>query len=482
MQKHEKMGNEIVANIGTFDNVEKMTHCYTRLRLKVKDESKVDMDQLNQIDGVVQVVVANGQHQIVIPQEVDKVYKYIDEKYSGSDSRSEKKSNHRDKSQDRNKFKYVGEQILNAISGSLTPVIGGLAMTGLFLALLNLLSVTNLIDAESITYQILNLMGDSLFYFMPFLVAYGASRHFQTNPILSLILAGILMHPTLFELVESGQNLSLFGLPIPDLTYETTLIPILITVWVQSIVEKLFDRPFLNKLGLLKMFPVFLIMAPLTLIFTAPIGSYIGSIIAQGAVLVYERASILGVTLISLLMPFFIWTGSHWVFFPVAFSNMSNLGYDPFLWIGFTAWNFSQLGVSLAVFFKAKKQRVKTFAGAAAISVGTSGISEPAAYGLTLKMKKPIIPSMVASGLGGLFFGIFDVKVFQLVNVSFLSLPQFIDPAGGNNLILAIIGIALVFTVAFILTWFFGVDESVFAEDPSSEASTNEPVPETHVD
>lgn len=467
MQKYEKIGNEIIKGVGTIDNIESVSHCYTRLRLRIKNSSKIDKEYLNNIDGVVQVLVSGGQLQIVMPQDLDKVYNYVYNKHNVNGDTSEIATNEKNENQ-KNILKSTIEQILNAISNSLTPVIGGLAMTGLFLALLNLLTVTNVINAESQTYQILEMMGDSLFHFMPFLVAYGASRFFKTNTILSLLLAGILMHPTLIELVESGQDIHMFGIPIPSLNYGATLIPILITVWTQSLLEKFFDRPFLNKLGLLKMFPVFLVMAPLTLIVTAPIGGYVTSFIAEGAIWVYEQVSVLGVTLLSLLMPLFIATGSHWVFFPVAFSNISNLGYDPFLWLAFTAWNFSQLGMSLAVFFKAKKRSVKTFAGTAAFSIGASGITEPAVYGLMLKMKKPIIPSIIASGVGGLYFSFFDVKVYELVTVSFLSLPQFISPSGGNNFILALVGIIIVTAISFFLTWIFGVDETMFEEDSAS--------------
>lgn len=469
MKKYEEMGDKIIKGVGNIDNIESVSHCYTRLRLRIKNNSKVDKDYLNHINGVVQVVVSGGQLQIVMPQDLDKVYQYVDHKHNTGGNSAEESGDSTDNGENeaekKNIVKRVGGNILDAISNSLTPVIGGLAMTGLFLALLNLLTVTKVIDANSQTHQLLAMMGDSLFHFMPFLVAYGASKYFKTNTILSLILAGILMHPTLIKLVAAGHSLHLFGIPVSELNYETTLIPMLVTVWVQSLLERALDRPFLNKLGLLKMFPVFLLMAPLTLLVTAPIGGYAASLVAEGAIWIYRQASVVGVTILSLLMPLFITTGSHWVFFPVAFSNVSKLGYDPFLWVAFTAWNFSQLGMSLAIFFKAKKKSVKTFAGTAAFSIGASGITEPAVYGLMLKMKKPIIPSIIASGVGGLFFSLFNVKVYELVTVSFLSLPQFINPSGDNNFILALIGIAITTAVAFVLTWFFGVDESMFDDE-----------------
>ncbi len=467
MRSYEKIGDEVIIGIGGKENVDTLSHCYTRLRFRIKDNSKIDLEHLENIKGIIRVINSAGQLQIVIGNEVVKVYDYLAEKYNlGSSTQNVEE----DKAIPGKKgFKYYGQQVLNAISSILTPVIGGLVMTGLFLALLTLLSVTNIIDADSQTYQLLYMMGDSLFYFMPFLVAYSASRYFKSSTILSLILAGILMHPTLFELVEAGDQISLLGIPVQLITYNASLLPILFTVWIQSLVERFFSKTFFNKLGLLSMFPVFLVMAPLTLLATGPFGYLVGGVIAEGAIFVYDQVPAVGVFAICFLMPFFIWTGSHWVLFPVAFSNMATLGFDPFLWIGFTAWNFSQLGVSTAFFFKTKNKDLKSIAGSAAISVATAGISEPAAYGITLKMKKPIIPSFIGTGIGGLFFGLLSVKVYQLVNVSVISLPQFIDPSGGNNLLLALIGIILVFSVTFVLTWFFGIDESAYSSKDLKE-------------
>lgn len=325
--------------------------------------------------------------------------------------------------------------------------------------ILTILTLTNIVSTDSQTYTLLNLMGDSFFYFMPVLVAYSASKYFKCNTVLSLMLAGILLHPDFINLVNNGESISLFGLPVHAISYSSSLLPVLFTVWVQSMLEKLVSKTFFTKLGMLSLFPTFLIMAPLTLVVTGPFGSIVGELIANAMLVIYNKYAVLGVFAICFLMPLFIWTGSHWVFMPVALSNMTNLGFDPFLWLGFAAWNFSQLAVSTAIMLKTKDKDLKQIAGSAAFSIATAGISEPCAYGLTLKYKRPIIPSFIGCAVGGLFFGIFKVKVFQMINVSFLSLPQFLDPAGGNNFMLAIIGIVLVFTVTFVLTWFFGFDD-----------------------
>lgn len=458
MSNYSKNAEDIIKYIGEGKNIEEVKHCFTRLRFKVKDNSKVNVEMLEKIPCVVRVMKTMGQIQVVVGNEIDEVYKAV-EKYLEGTSIDVSKLEEPVETKEEKGIKYYGSQILNAISQTISPILMGMVVAGLFKAILTILTLTNIVSTDSQTYTLLNLMGDSFFYFMPVLVAYSASKYFKCNTVLSLMLAGILLHPDFINLVNNGESISLFGLPVHAISYSSSLLPVLFTVWVQSKLEKLVSKTFFTKLGMLSLFPTFLIMAPLTLVVTGPFGSIVGELIANAMLVIYNKYAVLGVFAICFLMPLFIWTGSHWVFMPVALSNMTNLGFDPFLWLGFTAWNFSQLAVSTAIMLKTKDKDLKQIAGSAAFSIATAGISEPCAYGLTLKYKRPIIPSFIGCAVGGLFFGIFKVKVFQMINVSLLSLPQFLNPAGGNNFMLAIIGIVLVFTVTFVLTWFFGFDD-----------------------
>lgn len=458
MSNYSKNAEDIIKYIGEGKNIEEVKHCFTRLRFKVKDNSKVNVEMLEKIPCVVRVMKTMGQIQVVVGNEIDEVYKAVEKNLEGT-SIDVSKLEEPVETKEEKGIKYYGSQILNAISQTISPILMGMVVAGLFKAILTILTLTNIVSTDSQTYTLLNLMGDSFFYFMPVLVAYSASKYFKCNTVLSLMLAGILLHPDFINLVNNGESISLFGLPVHAISYSSSLLPVLFTVWVQSKLEKLVSKTFFTKLGMLSLFPTFLIMAPLTLVVTGPFGSIVGELIANAMLVIYNKYAVLGVFAICFLMPLFIWTGSHWVFMPVALSNMTNLGFDPFLWLGFTAWNFSQLAVSTAIMLKTKDKDLKQIAGSAAFSIATAGISEPCAYGLTLKYKRPIIPSFIGCAVGGLFFGIFKVKVFQMINVSLLSLPQFLDPAGGNNFMLAIIGIVLVFTVTFVLTWFFGFDD-----------------------
>ena len=431
MSNYSKNAEDIITYLGGSKNIEEVKHCFTRLRFKVKDNSKVNVEMLEKIPCIVRVMKTMGQIQVVVGNEIDEVYKAVEKYLEGTSIDVSKLEEPVETKEEKGPkgIKYYGSQILNAISQTISPILMGMVVAGLFKAILTILTLTNIVSTDSQTYILLNLMGDSFFYFMPVLVAYSASKYFKCNTVLSLMLAGILLHPNFIDLVNSGESISLFGLPVHAISYSSSLLPVLFTVWVQSKLE------------------------------TGPFGSIVGELIANAMLVIYNKYAVLGVFAICFLMPLFIWTGSHWVFMPVALSNMTNLGFDPFLWLGFTAWNFSQLAVSTVIMLKTKDKDLKQIAGSAAFSIATAGISEPCAYGLTLKYKRPIIPSFIGCAVGGLFFGIFKVKVFQMINVSLLSLPQFLDPAGGNNFMLAIIGIVLVFTVTFVLTWFFGFDD-----------------------
>ena len=460
-KNYEEYAKEIINGVGGKKNIIDVKHCFTRLRFRLKDNSIVDVAKVENVDMVVKVMKTIAELQVVIGNEIDDIYKAVKEELGDTEDDIVSEYSEMGKKN----LKWIVQQILNAISSTVSPILVGLVVAGLFKAVLVLLSLGGILSNDSQTYELLNMAGDSFFYFMPLLVAHSASKYFGCNTVVSLMLAGILLHPTFSSLQSSGEAVSLFGLPVHMIDYSASLISMLITVWIQSYVEKLSDKTFFKKLGLLVQFPVFLIMVPLTLLVTGPIGSIIGEIIANGMLTIYGKYALLGIVAICLLMPLFIWTGSHWVFMPVAISNVSTLGFDPFLWVGFAAWNFTQLAVSMVYFLKSKNKKLKTYAASAAFSIATAGISEPCAYGLTLKFKKPIIPSFIGCGIGGLIFGLLNVKVFQLINVSIISLPQFIDPNGGNNFLFALIGIVCVFVSTFLMVWFWGFDESEFEKD-----------------
>ena len=461
MSSYEKAAQSIIEGVGGPGNISEVSHCFTRLRFKLVDPSLTDDNGLKKLPEVAGIARSGGTYQVIVGQSIDGIYKAVTAQLNGK-AVGQSPTPHEEK----HGLKYWGGQILNAISATITPILSGLVVTGLFKAFLSIAVLCGWLATDSQTYILLNMMGDSFFYFLPFLVAYSASVHFGCNTVIALILAGILMHPTFSQMVSDGGAISLFGLPVHAISYSASLLPMLITVWIQSLVEKGILSTRVRNWGLLlSQLPIFLIMAPLTLLVTGPFGSIIGEVIADAMLSLYQNFYVLGVFMVSFLMPLFILTGSHWVFMPTALSNMQTMGFDPFLWVGFAVINFSQLGVSLAIFLKAKNRDLKSFAGSAVLPIATAGITEPCMFGLTLKLKKPLIATFIACAVGGLYCGLTQVKVYELVTVSLVSLPQFIDPAGSNNFVLAIIGMGITFAVAFIATWFIGFDENDFEDE-----------------
>ena len=461
MSSYKNVAHSIIEGVGGPDNISEVSHCFTRLRFKLVDPSKADDTALKKLSEVAGIARSGGTYQVIVGQSIDGVFKAVNAELSGAGERPKV-----DGPAEKRGFKYWGGRILNAISATITPILVGLVVTGLFKAFLSIAVLCGWLATDSQTYILLNMMGDSFFYFMPFLVAYSASVHFGCNTVIALMLAGILMHPTFTQMVTDGGAISFFGAPVHAISYSASLLPMLITVWVQSLVEKaVLSTPVRNWGLLLSQLPIFVIMAPLTLLVTGPIGSIIGETIATAMLSLYQNYYVLGVFMVCFLMPLFILTGSHWVFMPTALSNVKTMGFDPFLWVGFAVINFSQLGVSLAIFLKAKNRDLKAFAGSSILPIATAGITEPCMFGLTLKLKKPLIATFIACAVGGLYCGLAQVKVFELVTVSLVSLPQFVDPAGSNNFLLAIIGMALTFAVAFIATWVIGFDERDFEDD-----------------
>lgn len=483
MSEYSEVAGRIVRDVGGLENIQKVTHCFTRLRFKLANPELVNEGDLRSLKQVAGFVSSGGTYQVVIGNEIEGVYQAVRELVDGGEpagsprdhdttQKDAKESDARATASGARSLpsegalgflRYWGGKVMNTMSATITPILPGLVVTGLFKAFVSIFALAGMLDTSSQTYALLNMMGDAFFYFMPFLVAWSASLHFSCNSVVSMMLVGILMHPTFVTLVGEGNPISFFGLPVHAISYSSSLLPALITVWVQSKVEKLVNASPIRKLGLLlSQLPVFIVMAPLTLVVTGPIGSIAGEIIANAMLSLYQNYYFLGVFLVCFLMPLFILTGSHWVFMPTALSNLQTLGFDPFLWVGFAVINFSQLGVSFAIFLKAKSRDLKSFAGSAVLPIATAGITEPCMFGLTLKLKKPLIATFIGCAAGGVYCALVQMKVFQLVTVSLLSLPQFVDPAGGSNFVFSVIGLALVFAVTFAATWIIGFDEKDF--------------------
>lgn len=434
---YEVLAKEIIEKVGGASNVSAVAHCMTRLRFNLKDDSKVNLEAVKAIDGVVGAVNKGGQFQVIIGTHVSKVFDAIQAvgnfEQSSSDEPEEKKS--------------VASQILDAIAGTFSPIIPAIAGSGMIKALLAILTTFNWLSTDSQTYYILNFVSDATFYFLPFLLAFSASKKFKCSPYVAAALAGILLHPNFGALAELGNPVQYFGLPVTLATYSSSVIPIILIVWVQSYVEKYAKKYSPNSVEIfLAPMITMLVMSILALVVLGPIGAIAGDYLAQGFTFLDEKASWLVPTIIGALCPLLVMTGMHYSLVPICLAQLATLGYDSFLSPGMMVSNIAQGVAAAVVAFKAKDQNMKSIAASSAIT-GVMGITEPALYGVNLPLKTPLYSAMIGGGCAGLYAGITGIRAFASSSPGLAALPVFIGGEGMSNFINAIISVAIAIVV-----------------------------------
>lgn len=451
--KEHALEHAIIRTLGGKDNIVSLGHCATRLRINLKDESAVDKDKLEKIPGVLGIVKSMGGLQIVIGNTVNQVYDNIQKLYNIESSTEEMKEKG-----------SVPNRILNVLSDILSPAVPLIMASGFISAILVILTRLGM-DQESSTYVILNSAANVVFYFLPMMLAYTASKRFKCNTIYALFLGGLFLHPNILEFAQKGGTIDLFHLPVTAVDYSSSLLPIILSVWVLSYVEKLADNyvPDAAKY-VFKPFAIVVIMLPIALCITGPAGFLLGEGIGSILTLIYSHASWLAILLVASFAPLLVMTGMHIALTPIIIlANFENLGYDNMLLIAFIGMNFSQFAVALAVMFKTKKRNLKQLAASCAITAFLSGITEPTLYGISVKLKKPFYATFIGCIANGIFCAIANVKVFSFAPPSFFTLPIFMNPDGSNtNFMLALCTIGITIIVTFVATWVLGFDDSIF--------------------
>lgn len=443
---YSETARKLVEYAGGKGNIKKAFHCMTRLRFNVKDKSLVDAQKMSALPEVVGVNWHNDQCQIIIGNEVSAVYKAVEKLGVASDDEPTAETN-----ENKGKFSIV----IDSVTGCMTPMIPALTAAGMMKVILTILNTSGLLTESSMSYQILSLIGDSAFYFMPFLIAANAAKVFKVNQSLALIIAGVFLHPTFVSLVAGEAAISFFGLPITKASYSYSVIPIILMVWIMSYIEKLVDAITPKMLKII-MHPtlVILISAPIALIVVGPLGSIAGDWLAIAINFLSDKLGFVIVGILAAFFPFIVMTGMHHALTPIGLSAISTGNSDALIFVSQVCSNVAQSGASLAVAVRSKDQGMKQLASAAGISA-IMGITEPALYGVTLKLKRPVIAAAIAAGIGGIVGGILQVSLYIAQN-SIMAIPAFIGEKGMSNLIYGIIMIVVSFTAAFVLTIIFG--------------------------
>ena len=454
---------ELIKKLGGEKNVDSLTHCMTRLRFVLKDESGIDDKAVENIPGVMGIMKKGGQYQVIIGNNVAKCYSEINKLYGFSDTVSAN-----GKKVKRNPVTVA----LDFISGCMTPMIPAIIAGGLIKVLLVVLgpSLLNVISATGDTYIIMNAIGDAAFYFLPVFIAVTASKKLGCNTYLAIMVAAMLLYPDLITLLGGEAPTKLFGfIPVIHGSYSSSVIPAMLATILLKYVEKLVDKitPEWSK-NFLKPLLIVLITAPITLCLLAPLGLVIGNGLQFVLNYIYNFAPWLAMALFAAFMPFIVMTGMHWAFVPAALLAISNPGYELMLLPAMLASNIAQAGATFAVAVKTKDSKMRQIAIPAGISALLAGVTEPAMYGVTLKLKKPMYAACIAGGVGGVIMGIVKLKAYAFATPCLTAIVQFISPDGGKNMLFACIIAALSFVLSFVLALIMTKNKAETTEETSS--------------
>lgn len=456
-KNYDALAKTIIKDVGGKDNVISVVHCTTRLRFKLKDEKKANDDALKDTDGVVTVVKAGGQYQVVIGNEVADVYEAVLKEggFSGGGQVAD------DDLDDSNMS--LMDKAIDLISGIFTPILGPMAAAGMIKGLTAMCASFGWLAKTSGTYEVLYAIGDGFFYFLPLILAITSAKKSKVDRFTAITIGAAMCYPAmvamnsskkvLFDLfngtfLHSQVHATFLGIPIISMNYTSTVIPIILAVWFASVVERWCKKwiPTVVKTFLVP-FVTLLIVVPLTFLIIGPLATWIGNALAAITSAVYNFSPVLAGVLLGSFWQVFVIFGVHWGFVAVMMSNIAALGYDPILGLSLGA-SFAQIGVVLAILLQTKDQKLKGIALPAFLS-GIFGVTEPAIYGVTLPRKKPFVLSCIAAGIGGGLIGFFGTKMYMMGGMGVFVIPAAIGPKTGVDM--SVYGLMIAMAVSFVL-------------------------------
>lgn len=481
MGKYENLAKEIVKNIGGKDNVSSLTHCITRLRFKLKDESKANDDVIKNMDGVVTVMKSGGQYQVVIGNHVPDVYADVMPLLNLGDTDSQEKDGKKGNLLDR---------FVDTISGIFQPILGIMAACGMVKGLNTLFVALGLYTADCGGYMVINAVGDAMFTFLPLFLGFTAAKKFGLKPMVGLAIGAIMCYPaiqastisagteplyTMFEgtMFASPVYIEFFGIPVISMDYTSTVIPVIFVTYFASICERFFSKfiPDLVKFFFVPMLTL-IVALPVGFLLIGPVATFGSTIISETVLSIRDFSPMIAGAVVGLTWQILVIFGLHWGFIPVYINNIVTLGYDNVI-MPFFACTFATSAVVAAIFFKTKDKNLKEMCIPNFIS-GIFGVTEPAIYGILLPLKKPFIISCIAGGIGGGFYGLFNFRKFMMGGIGIFEFPAMIEPDGSmGNLIVAVTGVIITMIIAFVMTMV------IYKDDKKEEKTENVEEPKT---
>ena len=438
---------KIIEYLGGKENIKTHTQCMTRLRFVLNDDAKADEEALKALKGVKGIVKQGGMFQVIIGVEVEQLYNEILPLLPDAEAAPVVENLN---AEDKKESKM--NQIFAFISGCITPTLPVLIGSGLISAILALLLNFNVLTNESSTYILLNALANAAYSYLPVMVAFAGARRLKTNEYV----AAFIMLALCSAAVTGVEGLSIFGIPLMSVKYTSNIVPALLMVPVMSVLDKAILKVTPNAIkSIIRPFALAMIMFPITLLVLGPIGTIVGSALAQFCIWVTSFGG-LSMAILSALHPLLVMVGMHTIITPLIVNEITAVG-SSLLFSKALAANLAIAGAALAVGIKAKKAENKEVGISTGITALLS-VTEPALYGVLIRMKKPLISAIIASAITGVFIGIFDIRAYATASCSFLTLPIFM---GGSmsNFYLACAAAVMATVLGFVITWIIGFDE-----------------------
>ena len=470
--KYEKLNENLIKAIGGKENIMSVCHCATRLRFQLANESKANDEAVNAIEGVLSVVKKGGQYQVVIGQNVADVYKELNVLLGNAEDAKIALKDAKEFKNDMKK-KKISSRFIDVISGVFTPILGMLMATGVIKGVLAFLTATGLLQATSGTYQILSIVGDSFFFFLPVFLGYTAMKKFGGTPFIGMAIGAALVYPSLAVIMSGEVLYTLFtgtifetpvyieflGIPVLLMNYASSVIPVIVTCFFAAKLEKVLH----NKISdLFKTFAVpaitLLVSIVLMYLIIGPVASFASDILGAFFIQLFDFSKVLSGFLYGALIQVCVMFGIHWGFVAISVNNLATLGFDPITIAGLAS-AFGQAGIVLMIMLKTRNKKLKSVCGPAILSAMV-GITEPSIYGVTLQFKKPFILGCIASGIGGAIIGLGNVKQYFYGTNGVFGWLQVINPETGfdASVVYAIVACVVSFVAAIILMQIFGKD------------------------
>ena len=468
---NKDLAAKIIANVGGEQNISILTHCATRLRFNLKDNNKADLEALKKLDGVLTAQIKSGQLQVVIGAKVNAVFDEVSAQVHITEGEAAVTE------PPKNKVSAV----IETISGIFAPTLSVLIGCGMFKAIVSLITGLELLPSDNDFVTLLSMIGDLIFYFFPFFLAVSAAKKFRVNEYMALALAAAYMYPTIINGAAAAEEtgvtgLNILGITVPFISYSSTVIPIILSVWVLSLIYKRIDRlvPDFLKILLTSMIVLF-IMVPVELIILGPIGSYAGTYIAQFMDWFYSIGGFVAAALLGGTRSLLTMMGMHYALAPLQIQQIAETGISTLLVSALTA-NFAQGGSAFGAFLALKDKQMKSVAASASLSA-VLGITEPAMYGVNLRYKRPFGIAMASSAVAAAFLSFFHAGAMAYAPPGIFTIITYT----ADSFVFIILGAALSFGLAALLTFFFGIpkEENKASKEEKTIENENDPEADT---